>query len=407
MNVGKTGITVGTVVLFAVMALTLPCQAKATGVDYSMNDRYRIIHTEEVESESDLYSMLRPDAEGEYLETETELPPAPVFDASDYLEIEDDAYKSMAVEVPAQQRATDEDVVEKIRMIFQDHEDKDDYVKKTTTGTVKEGDIVNIDFVGKKDGKSFDGGTAEGYDLEIGSGSFIDGFEDGLIGKKIGSEVDLNLTFPEGYPEEDLSGEDVVFHVTINYVGEMPELTDGLAEKLSYGQYNTMEDYKQSIRDEIDADYAEDHKNALYTAIMTKLAELYPVEELPEENVEYEVKRMLKQFKDYAASFGMKTENFIQSFYGMTQDEFVERELRPETEKTLIQEIILSAIAEKEDITVSYEELDEELETVSRQTGSSIDELIGDMSLDEIRSYMVQNKVLDWIAGIVEINEIK
>lgn len=280
-------------------------------------------------------------------------------------------------------------------------------MKKTTTGTVKEGDTVNIDFVGEKDGKAFDGGTAEGFDLEIGSGSFIDGFEDGLIGKKIGSKVDLNLTFPEDYPTEELSGADVVFHVTLNYVGEMPELTDELAKKLSYGQYDTVEAYEQSIRDEIESGYAEDHQNALYTAIMEKLAEIYPVEEIPEENVEYEVKRMLNQFTHYAAMYGMKTENFIQSFYGMTQDEFVEQELRPQTENTLIQEIILSAIATKEDITVSDKELDKELDDLSKQTGASVEELMGDMSREDIRSYLQQEKVLKWLSNNVTIEEVE
>ena len=199
----------------------------------------------------------------------------------------------------------------------------------------------------------------------------------------------------------------MVFHVTINYVGEMPELTDELAKKLSYGQYDTVEAYEQSIRDEIESGYAEDHQNALYTAIMEKLAEIYPVEEIPEENVEYEVKRMLNQFTHYAAMYGMKTENFIQSFYGMTQDEFVEQELRPQTENTLIQEIILSAIATKEDITVSDKELDKELDDLSKQTGSSVEELMGDMSREDIRSYLQQEKVLKWLSNNVTIEEVE
>ena len=121
---------------------------------------------------------------------------------------------------------------------------------EVTNRAVKEGDIVNIDYEGKKDGVAFDGGTAQGYDLTIGSGTFIDGFEDGLIGAKIGDTLDLNLTFPENYGAAELAGQDVVFTVKVNSIKEekLPELTDELAKKIN-PEVKNVDEFKAYIKD--------------------------------------------------------------------------------------------------------------------------------------------------------------
>ena len=217
-----------------------------------------------VETEPDAYNYAETESESyDYTETETEyvVVPKPEYNVSDYLKIEDDAYKNLTVQVAPAQKATDEEVNEEINTSITYLEDYDEIVVKKTEGKVKSGDTVNIDYVGTKDGEAFDGGSAQGYDLEIGSGSFIDGFEEGLIGKEIGSEVDLNLTFPEDYGVEDLNGADVVFHVTLNYIAEIPELTDELAKKLSGGEYDNVKDYVESVRSSIQSGYDEDYKS--------------------------------------------------------------------------------------------------------------------------------------------------
>ena len=116
---------------------------------------------------------------------------------------------------------------------------------------VETGDTVNIDYEGTKDGVAFDGGTAQGYDLTIGSGTFIPGFEDGLVGVKIGDTVDLPLTFPENYTEE-LAGKDVVFTVTVNSVKRMPELTDDLVNQITDGEYTDVASNKESVRKDLE-----------------------------------------------------------------------------------------------------------------------------------------------------------
>ena len=181
----------------------------------------------------DEYGFWETESEYEYFfdetETEAEIIPRPEYNVSDYLKIDDDEYLNMTVQVASAQQVTDEEIDSEIADSFYYLEDYDDLVVKKEEGTVENGDNVNIDYVGKKDGEAFEGGTAEGQDLVIGSGSFIDGFEEGLIGKEIGSTVDLNLTFPEDYGVEELNGADVVFTVTINYVSQMPEITDEIA----------------------------------------------------------------------------------------------------------------------------------------------------------------------------------
>ena len=371
------------------------------------------VETEEevVETEEDAVETEEEDfyeTESEYIVVETEAP-MPEYNVSDYLKLTDDDYKNITVEVPAAQQATDEEVDAEIEMAFHYLEDYDDLVEKKTKGKVKVGDTVNIDYVGTKDGEEFDGGSAEGYDLEIGSGTFIDGFEDGLIGKEIGSEVDLDLTFPEDYGVEELNGADVVFHVTLNYVAENPELTDEIAEKLSGGEYDNVEDYVESVRNSIQEGYDEDYRNNAYTQIMGKLAEMYSLDEYPEENVEYYVNNIMEQYiEPYADMYGVSIEDFISMAYnGLTEEEFREQELIPAAESSLTQEIILTAIAEEEGITMTDSELDEKLQEYADSYGVTVEELIGDADREMIRSSELQQKVMEWLFENVNIEEIE
>ena len=159
-------------------------------------------------------------------EEELEITERPDYKALDYVELGE--YKGLTVEV-SPTTVTDEEVIKQIRANA-----GSDILEEVTEGTVEEGDTANIDYEGKLDGEAFDGGTAKDTDLEIGSGTFIPGFEDGLIGVKIGDTVDLPLTFPENYTEE-LAGKDVVFTVTVNSVKRMPELTDDLVNQITDG----------------------------------------------------------------------------------------------------------------------------------------------------------------------------
>ena len=340
-------------------------------------------------------------------ETEAEVIPRPEYNVSDYLKIEDDEYLNMAVQVAPAQQVTDEEIDSEIADSFYYLEDYDDLVIKKTEGTVQDGDNVNIDYTGKKDGEAFEGGTAEGQDLVIGSGSFIEGFEEGLIGKEIGSTVDLNLTFPEDYGVEELNGADVVFTVKINYVSEMPEITDEIAEKLSDGEYKTVEDYRESIRAELQSGYDDDQDSQIANEIMTKLNELYPIGEYPQANVDYNVDMILSQYiTPYASMYGMSTEDFVQAAYGMSYDDFMAQQLVPSAQQTVAQEIVLGAIAEKEGITMTEEELQERLQGYADQYGVTVEDVTQGQDMGFIRANELNQKVMDWLREKVTIEEI-
>lgn len=169
------------------------------------------------------------------------------IEAGDEGEIELGDYKGITVEYAEsteEVEVTDDEVETQVTTLLEENKTSEEIKDRA----VKDGDIVNIDYEGTKDGVAFDGGTAEGYELTIGSGTFIDGFEDGLIGVEIGETTKLNLTFPEEYSNEDLAGQDVVFEVTVNSirVENTPELTDDFVAENT--EYKTVEEYKEGIK---------------------------------------------------------------------------------------------------------------------------------------------------------------
>ncbi len=252
-----------------------------------------------------------------------------------------------------------------------DVENNDFYVQKTT-GKVAEGDTANIDYVGKKDGVAFEGGTANGYDLEIGSNSFIDGFEDGLIGVEIGSTVDLNLTFPKGYQNEELAGKAVVFTVKVNYVKT--------TEALTPDKYYSKLDFKSL--DEYTADVT---KRATENYLIDAVLDASKVKEYPEEDIDYlydalkkNVEFSLKNqygvgFEEYLASVSQTEEEFKKSvitdkikpmmdtqiaLYAIFDEaglEFEQSEINAQLNK-LLNEINQNASVEKQDILDYYGE---------------------------------------------------
>lgn len=262
------------------------------------------------------------------------------------------------------------------------------YMEKTE-GTVLEGDIANIDFVGKKDGVAFDGGTGASYDLEIGSGSFIPGFESGLIGVKIGDTVDLNLTFPKDYGKEELNGQDVVFTVTVNSV----QTTEGVEPKDIYKDlgFETLEKYESDVKERAIKNY--------FLEAVTANSE---IKEYPEEDI----KILQTQIKD-------ALENNISTYYGMTLDAYItkmgttlvefESDLLNNQIKPLIEDIMpLYAILEKEGVKVTQKDMDAKLDEIVKEyedAGTSVDAATLKKSLGEysIEGLVVEEKAYEII----------
>lgn len=233
--------------------------------------------------------------------------------------------------------------------------------RDTDKKKVEEGDIVNIDYEGKKDGVAFEGGTAAGYHLTIGSDSFIDGFEDGLIGTKVGETVDLNLTFPENYPSEDLAGAAVVFTVTVNkIVEEDPDAEFVLDDEFVQQNYQceTVEEYKEKVKSYLKADSKTNKETDTRQEVINKLQEVCEVT-IPDELLEARVADSIVIFTNRNCSDGVTLKAFLDTnFNGMTEEDF-RSDISNEVQTTLQTELILEAIAKQEGIELEEEAFQE------------------------------------------------
>lgn len=263
-----------------------------------------------------------------------------------------------------------------------------DYQKLDKT-TVEEGDWVNIDYVGKKDGEAFEGGSSEegGYDLEIGSDTFIDGFEDGLIGKNVGDSFELPLTFPEDYASTDLAGQDVVFEITINAIEEQvtPEWNDAFVQKNT--GYETVDEYVEETRESLQETKDTNREYLVMEAIITDSEYEYADSE-----VTTLIDDLKAQYEQYASYFGMTTEDFM-SNYGVTEDD-----LQESAKFQIGYTLTIDAIAKAENMTVSDEEYQEELEELAEENGAdSTEALEEEYGKSEIMNYILSQKVLDYV----------
>lgn len=264
--------------------------------------------------------------------------------------------------------------------------------------TVVSGDIANIDYVGKKEGTAFEGGTDSGYDLEIGSGTFIPGFEDGIIGMKKGETRDIPLTFPENYGN-DLAGCDVIFTVTVNEIKEykMPEITDELAASLGRDGISTAQDYQTYAEDTVQAQLEESNEMLILNQILEKLEDISTIQDPPESMVERMYEASLDKCTSQASMYGVDVSYFVSVFYGGSAEEY-EQTLCEIAEGTAKQYMMLASVAEKEGITASSEEV---FEDVREQLGDASDEEVEaameGLDQEAYREYLLINKVCSFL----------
>ena len=356
---------------------------------------------EEGETEAETAEVGETEAEtAEEGETEAEeLKERPDYTALDYVTLGEYKGLSVMIEPVVIAEAEIEDSI-KGEVELQDKFDKRE------DGVVQNGDVANIDYEGKKDGVAFDGGTAQGYDLTIGSGVFIDGFEDGLIGVKVGDTVDLDLTFPENYGSADLAGQDVVFTVTVNYVKEMPEITDELVSELSDGAYSTVDGYREYMRGLLQEDKEEEQEYNIYMDLMTQLYNTCTINDYPQELVDYSVASMHQVYEDYAAMYGMTVEDMVSSF-GLTMDEFDDM-IVENVKENLQQELILKAIAEQEGLLISEDEYATGTAGYAEQYGyGSAEEFEADYDRATIEMSLLIDKVMLFVKDNAIIEEIE
>ena len=318
--------------------------------------------------------------------------------AKDYVELPDN-YKHMPVEVRKAVDPTDDEVQERIDLELKNRAYTEEVDRK-----VKEGDIVTIDFVGKVDGEEIEGGSGT-YDLEIGSDTFIDGFEDGLIGAKKGETRDLELKFPENYGEQSLAGKDAVFTVTVNKIVEniVPELNDdfvkGLNLKNSFGlSVSSVKDYEDYIRSNIIEEREAAYQNTVLSEIIKKLVDESTFKgDLPENLVEKYYYLESRRLQYQALMRYMDLPSFMTAAYGATEDNY-EDMIREMAKYYTRQELVLQAIADKKKLNPTEEEVQKEIsDYVASESSVENENELQRLIRESLRDDLMTKKVLDWL----------
>jgi trigger factor len=262
---------------------------------------------------------------------------------------------------------------------------------------IQNDDIAVIDYEGFVDEVPFEGGKGENHSLTIGSHSFIDTFEEQLIGKSIGEEFDVNVTFPEEYHAKDLAGKPAVFKVKINEikVKELPTLDDDFAQDVS--EFDTLDEYKENIKATIKESKEKELKTAKENEVVDKIIENTTMD-IPEPMIESQVRQMADDFAQRVQYQGLSLEQYFQ-FTGMDAQKFIES-LRPQALKRIQSRLVLEAVVKAENIEVSEEELEKELTEMASMYKMEIEkikEMMGDKEKEQVKADVAVQKAVDFI----------
>ncbi len=260
--------------------------------------------------------------------------------------------------------------------------------------TVKKGDTADIDFEGFDNGVAFDGGKGENFDLEIGSGSFVPGFEDQLIGMKAGEEKDIDITFPENYTPE-LAGKPVVFHVKVNEVKEkqVPAIDDEFAKDVS--EFDTLKDLKADIKKKLTAERTESAQRAFEDVLMAKVAEGIEAD-IPEEMVELQAERMMEQFKQQLASQGIPFDQYLK-MTNTAEADFRKQAQGPAADQVKM-DLAVEAIIKAEGLEASDEDVESEMKSVAEKYGMDLDTVKKYLRPEDVKEQVIREKVVKLVA---------
>lgn len=308
------------------------------------------------------------------------------------IEVEKKVVKVMAADVKEE--------LEKIR------EQNSRMIEVTNRG-VKKDDTAVIDFEGFADGEPFQGGKGEDYPLVIGSHSFIDNFEEQLVGKKVGEEVEVHVTFPEEYHEASLKGKPALFKVTVKEIKtkELPKLDDEFASEVS--EFETLKDYKASIKKSLTEKRKEEAKAEKENAVIEKLVENSTVE-LPNPMVDEEVQQMIQEFASRISSQGIPFEQYMQ-MTGMTPDALM-GQMKPEAEKRIKVRLALEAVVKAEDIKATDKDVENEIENMASMYQMEVDkvkEILGEAQKEQLAQDVAVKKAVEFLVkNAVEIEPV-
>ena len=266
---------------------------------------------------------------------------------------------------------------------------------------VKDKDITVIDFEGFVDGKAFEGGKGENYPLTIGSGVFIPGFEEQLIGAKKGEEVEVKVTFPEDYQAEELKGKEALFKCKVNEIKEkeLPELDDEFASEVS--EYDTFAEYKEATKKNLSEKKAEDAKTIKEDRVIEAIVEASEIN-IPEAMLETEKRQMVQDFAQRIQSQGLSMQQYAQ-FTGVTAESLLEQ-AGPSAEKRIKSRLVVENIVKAEKIEVSEEEYEKELARLAESYQMEIDKLKemiagNDKAVEQIKEDLAMQKAIDFVVS--------
>ncbi len=300
-------------------------------------------------------------------------------------------YKGLGYNVP-EQNVTDEEVDERLKS---DLDRKADLELKED-GAVEDGDTAVIDYEGFKDGVAFEGGKDENHDLVIGSGSFIPGFEEQLIGMKPEETKEIEVTFPEDYHAKELAGAKVTFKVTVHEIKKkvLPEADDEFAKSLNYKDVTTLEELKAYYRKQIMDRKTRDAETVATNDLMDKLEQSTTVE-IPEVMIENELERSISDYEQRLMAQGLRLEQYLQ-FLGQTRDDFKEAQ-RDSARKKVKMDLILEAIAKAENLTPTAEEVEEEYQKWSDLYQMPLEEIKRIVREEDLKADLSLSKALDFV----------
>ena len=263
----------------------------------------------------------------------------------------------------------------------------------------KDGDRVTIDFSGSVDGEKFDGGTAEDYALDLGSNTFIEGFEPQLVGMKIGEEKDVVVTFPKEYQAENLAGKEAVFACKMNKIQEkeLPKIDDDFAQDVS--EFETLEEYKKDIKAQLMVKAVQNAKNETENNVITALVEKSKVE-IPEVMIDNQIDYHIKQFEYQLMYQGLNLDGYFQ--YTGTTLEDLKAQYKEQAENTVKSQLVLEAVMEKEGIKADEAEIDAELEKNAKRMNKTLEEYKKDLpaqQLESVETKIAFDKTIDMLVA--------
>ena len=344
---------------------------------------------EQAVKENDLKIVSRPDIDVTQIGKGQDLIFTAIYQTKPEAEL--GKYKGIEIE-KIEYTVTDEDINHELGHL-QEHNSR---LISIEDRPVENGDIATIDFEGFVDGTPFEGGKAENYDLEIGSKSFIEGFEDQVIGMKIDEEKEIKVTFPEEYFSSELAGKEATFKVKVHEIKkkELPELDDEFAKDVS--EFDTLDELKKSIQDRLEKEYADKQKYETEDAVIKAVVEEMKVE-IPSGMIETEVDNMIRDIESRLSYQGLKLEQYLQML-GKTEED-LKKEYEPQATEAVKSRLMLEAVIKAEKIEANIEEVDKKIKEMAKNYGKENDEEF--LKNENVRNYIEEGikseKAIDFL----------